>query len=89
MYTRSRLEYPEELHDARNDYPLAPESVKVGTVHKLIPNLNNKTKYVVHCENLKMYERMGIKVTKIHRGIKFIQRPWLKKYIDLNTKLRT
>jgi len=45
------LEYPKELHDAHNNYPLAPKSVKVGTVHKLIPNLNNKTKYVVHYEN--------------------------------------
>jgi len=58
------LEYPKELHDAHYDYPLAPESVKVGTVHKLILNLNNKTKYVVHYENLKMYESMGLKITK-------------------------
>ena len=49
------LEYPKELHDLHNDYPLAPESVKLegSTVPKLIPNLNNKTKYVVHYENLK------------------------------------
>jgi len=83
------LEYPKELHDAHNEYPLAPESVKVGTVHKLIPNLHNKKKYVVHYENLKMYENMGLKITKIHRGIKFNERPWLKQYIDLNTELRT
>ena len=24
------LEYPEHLHDLHNDYPLAPESVKIG-----------------------------------------------------------
>jgi len=83
------LEYPKELHDAHNNYPLASESVKVGTVHKLNPNLNNKTKYVVHNENLKMCESMGLKITKIHRGIRFNERPWLKQYIDLNTELRT
>ena len=47
------LEYPEDLHNLHNDYLLAPKRVKIGNVEKLIPNLNNKTNYVVHCENLK------------------------------------
>ena len=36
------LEYPEDLHYLHNDYPLAPERVKIGNVEKLIPNLNYK-----------------------------------------------
>ena len=64
------LEYPEDFSDLHNDYPLAPERVKIGNVEKLIPNLNNKTNYVVHCENLKLYESLGLEITKIHRGIK-------------------
>ena len=36
------LEYPEDLHDINNDYPLAPECVTIENVEKLIPNLNNK-----------------------------------------------
>jgi hypothetical protein len=53
------LDYPEELHDLHNDYPLAPESIRLdgSTVDKLIPNLNNKKSYVVHYENLKLYEK--------------------------------
>ena len=39
------LEYPEDLHDLHNDYPLAPERIKISNVEKLIPNLNNKTNY--------------------------------------------
>lgn len=82
------MEYPKELHDHHNDYPLAPESIKVNKVEKLIPNLNNKEKYVIHYESLKLYESLGLKITKIHRGIKFEESAWLKQYIDLNTSLR-
>ena len=72
-----------------NDYPLAPEQIKVKKVKKLTPNLGNKEKYVLHCENLKQYESLGLKIKKIHRGIKFKESWWLEKYIALNTKLRT
>jgi len=83
------LEYPDELHDFHSDYLLAPENVKINKVHKLIPNLNNKKKYVVHYKNLQLHERLGLRITKYHRGIKFKQSRWLKKYIDKNTELRT
>ena len=82
------LEYPQHLHNLHNDYPLASELVKFGNIKKLIPNLNNKTSYDVHYENLKLYESLGLKITKIHRGIKFEERAWLEEYINLNTKLR-
>ena len=83
------LEYPKELHDLHNDYPLAPKQIEVNKVDKLIPNLRDKKRYVIHYENLKQYLSLGLKLTKIHRGIKFEESQWLKKYIDLNTDLRT
>ena len=75
------LEYPIVLHDLHNDYPLAPESVTVegSTISKLIFNLRDKTNYVVHYENLKLYENLGLKITKIYRGMKFSESAWLKK----------
>ena len=82
------LEYPEDLHDLHNDYPLAPDRVKIGNIETLIPNLNNKTNYVVHFETLKFNESLGLKITKIHRGIKFEERAWLEEYINLNAKMR-
>ena len=102
------LEYPKELHELRNDYPLAPEKlavssdmsstfcknianeyeIKVDDVNKLIPNLGNKPKYVLHYRNLQMYLSLGIKLTKIHRALHFKQSDWMKKYIDFNREKR-
>ena len=83
------LEYPKDLHDFHNDYPLAPEQIVVNKVSKLIPNLGDKKNYVLHYENLKQYLKLGLKLTHIHRGIRFKESPWLEKYITLNTNLRT
>ena len=82
------LKYPKELHDKHNEYPLAPERLLVGKVEKLVPNLNDKTKYVLHHENLKFYLRQGLRLTKIHRGVTFEEKDFMKKYIDLNTNMR-
>ena len=83
------LEYPEELHEAHNGYPLAPEVMKIRKVNKLTPNFFAKEKYVLHHRNLKLYLSLGMKLTKIHRVIKFVQSRWLAPYITLNTNLRT
>ena len=83
------LEYQKELHDLHNDYPLAPERVEVNKIDKSIPNLRDKKNYVIHCENLKQYLALGLKLRQIHRGIKFEERQWLEKYIALDTNLRS
>ena len=83
------LEYPKSLHDLHSDYPLAPEQIEANKVLKLIPNLGDKEKYILHYENLKQYLRSGLKLTNIQRGIKFEESQWFEKYIALNTDLRT
>ena len=83
------LEYPKELHDAHNDLPLCPESKKTkNNVEKLIPNLNDKEKYVIHYRTLLFCLELGLKIKKIHRGIKFEESEWMKPYIEKSTRLR-
>ena len=38
------LTYPDQLYDLHNEYPLAPENIKVGDskIEKLVPNLRPK-----------------------------------------------
>ena len=74
------LEYPKQLDDLHNDYPLAPENLLINGVENLIPTLMNKKNYVVHHQNLKLYEELGLKITKIHRGISFDEKPFMKDY---------
>ena len=92
------LKYPEHLHESHNDYPLAAEKIKIthdmlspyshslinkhSSTEKLAPNLNDKIKYVLHYENLRLYLELGMELFKIHRILQFSQSAWIKPYID-------
>ena len=60
--------------------------MKVGDVKKLISNLGNKIKYVLHYRNLQLYLSLGMRLTKIQGVLKFKHSDWMKKYIDFNTE---
>ena len=85
---------PEKLaisYDMLSDYckKIADEyEIKVGDVKKLIPNLGNKTKYVLHYRNLQLYLSLEMKLTKIHRLLQFKQSDWMKKNIDFKLTLK-
>ena len=82
------LKYPRELWKLHDDYPLAPEKKKVKNVEKLLCDFIPKKNYVVHYKNLKQYLEMGMELKAVHRGISFIQSPWMEPYIRKNTELR-
>ena len=82
------LDYPSSLWKSHNDYPLAPERVKIDKVDKLICSFLPKKHYVLHYKNLKQYLKEGLILKKVHRGIKFYQSPWMEPYIRKNTDLR-
>ena len=82
------LIYPKHLWEKHNDYPLAPELLKVNGVEKLICHFKPRTNYVLHYKNLKQYLNMGLKLKAVNRALSFEQSPWMEPYIRKNTELR-
>ena len=82
------VKYPKKLHELHSDLPLLPERMEMNKCNKLVRNLYDKKKYVVHINSLKQALNHGLKLKKIHRIIEFNQETWLKPYIDMNTELR-
>ena len=81
------IKYPKKLHDIHSDLPFLPKRMKIDKCKKLVCNLLNKNKYVIHIKSLKQALNHGLKLKKVHRMIEFNQKAWLKSYIDMNTKL--
>ena len=82
------LEYPKNLHDLHSDLPFLPERMRINRCNKLICNLSDKNKYVVHIKSLKQALNHGLILKKVRRVISFYQEPWLKQYIITNTEER-
>ena len=64
------------------------ENKSMINITKLVPNLMDKKKYVVHYKTLQLYLSLGMKVKKVHRILEFNEKPWMEPYIRLNTELR-
>ena len=86
------LEYPKNLCNLHNDYPYCPEQLKTtgnsSVPAKLIATLHDKYNYIAHYRYLQSAIQEGLKLKKIHRGIKFYQERWMQPYIHLNTERR-
>ena len=82
------FKYPKELHDLHDDLPFMWEKLKINKVEKLVPNLYDKQKYVIHIRALDQALKDGLVLEKVYRVIEFNQSAWLKLCIDFNTELR-
>ena len=56
--------------------------------NKLVLNVVDKKRYVLHISALKFYLEHGLKLKKVHRAIKFNQANVLKPFIEFNTEKR-
>ena len=82
------LKYPKRLQELYSDLPFLSERMEVNKCKKLVCNLFNKKKYVVHINSLKQALNHELKLKRSHRDTEFNQKEWLKPYIDMNTELR-
>ena len=47
------IKYLEKLHELHNDIPFLLEKMKIEKVEKLVANLHDKAKYLIHIRKLK------------------------------------
>ena len=67
-------EKPEISHDILSKYRgniTNRYDIKTCGVNKLFPNLGNKSKYVFHYKNPKLYLSLVMKLVTVHRILKF------------------
>ncbi|KAL6416777.1 hypothetical protein ACFW04_014854 [Cataglyphis niger] len=84
------LAYPSKLHDSHADLPfwLTRDKPPGKRQDKLLAMLYDKRRYVTHYRNLQQCVKHGLRVTRIHKILRFEQTPWLREYVELNTRLR-
>ena len=58
------------------------------TQNRLTQTFLPKERYVCHIKNLQYYQRQGLLITKVHRGVIFFQKAWMREYILKNTQRR-
>ena len=55
------VKYPKILHDSHSGLPFLPRRMKIDKCKKLVCNLCNKKKYVVHIKSLQQALNHGLK----------------------------
>lgn len=83
------LSYPVNLHNNHNDFPFCAEQITSHSFSRLVPTLNDKTKYIIYHKNLIQCLAHGLQLKSIHRVLKFNQLCFVEKYIFLNNTLLT
>ena len=78
----ANIEYLKNLHDIHSDLSFLPERMKINKCNKHVCNLYD-------IRTLKQALGHGQVLKNVHRIITFNQNPWLKPYIDMNTKLKS
>ena len=82
------IDCPKTLFDDHKNLPFLPKRKKGWKNWKLICDIEDKEKYVIHIRALKQALNHGLKLKTTHRAIKFKQKAWLRPYIDMKTELR-
>ena len=68
------VKYPKRLHKLHSDLPFLSERMEVNKCKKLVCNLFNKQKYVVHINSLKQALNYGLKLKKYIESLNLIKK---------------
>ena len=68
------VKYPKRLHKLHSDLPFLSERMEVNKCKKLVCNLFNKQKYVVHINSLKQALNHGLKLKKYIESLNLIKK---------------
>ena len=80
--------YPSTLEELKINYGILSKycsdnannyKIKTGNVKKFVPDLDNKSKYVLYYNSFLLYLLLGIKLVSIYRILKLKQSDWLKR----------
>ena len=68
------VKYTKKLHDLHSDLPFLHERMEINKCNKLVCNLYDKKKYVVHINSLKQALNHGLKLKKIIESLNLIKK---------------
>ena len=68
------VKYPKKLYDLHSDLPFLPKRMKIDQCKKIVCNLQNKKKYVVHIKSLKQALNHELKLKKVTELLNLIKK---------------
>ena len=68
------VKYLKKVHELHSDLPFLPERMEINKCKKLVCNLYNKKKYVVHINSLKQALKHGLKFKKSVESLNLIKK---------------
>ena len=74
VFSKQILIIQHELFNLHKDLPFLPENKKVNNVEKLIYDMEDKKKYVIHRRTLKQALNNGLRLKQVHRIIQLKKR---------------
>ena len=82
-----KSEWLSDMQHAQRKLAYAQENTYHGTA-KLLLTQFHKCNYVVHFKILQFYLKHGMRISKLHRGVKYVQAAFFEPYVSFNSRER-
>ena len=74
IFYEVNVQYPKKIHELHSDLLFLSERMKIGNVERLVTNLYDKNKYVIHIGNLKLTLNHGLVLKKFIEKLNLIKK---------------